>query len=250
MGKIKLCPTLFLSEFFIYRMCCDAILVLTLNHFSAWLCSHTHWEQHNAWRRTTWFGVAGFDLVLLSGALATSIFGRRTGTRAGSDGASTATGFITAGPRAPARPASIHWTQHNTYCSRRLITHYRQWLYTLYYKASQVSGSLVLRVCKCSLTHRGRPEYYRSGFPHCRPGCPDTRSHWRRGRWRSGRAAVDRRHRSESRSSTRPTSSRSSSCAHIQAPDTRHHLTDKITDKTASSKPANKQKGEKSPVVL
>lgn len=76
MDKIKLRPALFPSEYFR--------------------------------RRTTWFGVAGFDLVLLSAALAASVFGRRTGTRAGSDGASAAAGFIAAGPGAPARPAAVH----------------------------------------------------------------------------------------------------------------------------------------------
>ncbi len=58
--------------------------------------------------RTAGLGVAGLDLVLLSCTFAASVFGWRTGTGAGPDGASSAAGFITAGPRAPARPASVH----------------------------------------------------------------------------------------------------------------------------------------------
>lgn len=54
------------------------------------------------------FGVAGFDLVLLSLALLPSVLGRRTGAGASAYGAPATTALITAGPGTPARPASVH----------------------------------------------------------------------------------------------------------------------------------------------
>lgn len=68
-------------------------------------------------RKWTWwvcltagFGVAGFDLVLLSLTLLPTVLGWRAGAGAGPYRASSTTALITAGPGTPARPASIHYS--------------------------------------------------------------------------------------------------------------------------------------------
>lgn len=61
---------------------------------------------------TAWFGVAGFDLVLLSFTLHPPVLGRRAGAGAGAYGAPPPAALITAGPWTPARPTSINYSIH------------------------------------------------------------------------------------------------------------------------------------------
>ena len=75
---------------------------------------HSNIVKEHVWtcwvHLTTGFGVAGFDLVLLSFTLPPTVLGWRAGAGASAYGATATTALITAGPGTPARPTSIHYS--------------------------------------------------------------------------------------------------------------------------------------------
>lgn len=76
-----------------------------LNSTSVCVCVYPCWVC-----LTAGFGVAGFDLVLLSFTLLSTVLGWRAGAGASAYGAPTTTALITAGPGTPPGPTSIHYS--------------------------------------------------------------------------------------------------------------------------------------------